>query len=333
MGIRKVKTTSVTLILVLLVALLSTLAAACGGDGTTTQTVTKTATTTATTTATATVTATTTAPVKTESILDKIGKTGKVTIGYREGAVPFGFIDEKGEWVGFGLDFGAEIVKALETKFGKTITLVKQPMDPQTRIPLIVNGTIDIGIGSTTITLAREETIDFSLPYFLTGTKLLVPKGSPITDYSGLAGKRVGMGSGSTANIAGFDAAVASGQISSTCEKVLFDEHNKGFLGLQQGKIDAYFTDASMLAGMRATAENPDDWDIVGAYLTYEPYGILLPQGDSAWRDFVNATYIGLIKSGRFQEIYDKWFGPKGKVPLPMSDEYKTLLKALSYPN
>lgn len=269
----------------------------------------------------------------TENILQKIEKTGSVTMGFREGSVPFGFLNEKGEWVGFGLDIGAEIHKALENKFNKKITLVKKPMNPKTRIPLIANGSLDIGIGSTTITLAREEVIDFSLPYFLTGTRLLVPKDSPITDFPDLASKRVGMGSGSTANIKGIDRAMAQGIISPECRKVLFEEHNKGFLALQQGKIHAYFTDASILAGMKAKARNPENWAVVGRYLTYEPYGILLPEHQGEWRDFVNATLIKSIKSGRFQEIYDKWFGPEGEVPLPMSKEYKTLLKALSYPD
>jgi len=268
-----------------------------------------------------------------ESILNKIEKTGKVNMGFREGSVPFGFMNKKGEWVGFGLDLGEEIVKALEHKFGKNIKLVKKPINPKTRIPLVVNGTVYIGIGSTTITLAREEVVDFSLPYFLTGTRILVTKDSPIKDFPDLAGKRVGMGSGSTANIKGIDRAIASGLIKPGCKKVLFEEHNKGFLALQQGKIHAYFTDASILAGMKAKARKTSDWKIVGRYLTYEPYGIILPENQGEWRDFVNATLIKMIKSGKFEEIYDKWFGPNGEVPLPMSKEYKTLLKALSYPD
>jgi polar amino acid transport system substrate-binding protein/glutamate/aspartate transport system substrate-binding protein len=272
-------------------------------------------------------------PAYAQPILAKIEKTGKVTMGFREGSVPFGYIDSHGNWVGFGLDVGSEIVSALSEKFGKTIELVKKPMNPKTRINMVVNRTVDMGIGSTTITLAREKVVDFSLPYFLTGTRLLVPKDCTITDFPDVAGKRVGMGSGSTANIKGIDRAIASGLVKPACKKVLFEEHNKGFLALQQGKIHAYFTDASILAGMKAKAKNPDKWKIVGDYLTYEPYGILLPENQGEWRDFVNATLIQMIKSGRFEEIYNKWFGPDGEVPLPMSNEYKVLLKALSYPD
>mgnify|MGYP005842526603 CR=1 FL=1 len=268
-----------------------------------------------------------------EPILEKIERTGVVTMAFREGSVPFGYMNQKGEWIGFGLDLGYEIHQALEQKFGKEIELVKKPMNPKTRIPLVVNGTVDIGIGSTTITLEREKVIDFSLPYFLTGTRLLVPKDSPIKDFPDLAEKRVGMGSGSTANIKGLDRAIAQGLIEPECQKMLFEEHNKGFLALQQGKIHAYFTDASILAGMKAKAEKPDDWEIAGRYLTYEPYGLLLPENQGEWRDFINAALVQIIKSGKFMEIYDKWFGPDGEVPLEMGDEYKALLKALSFPD
>jgi ABC-type amino acid transport substrate-binding protein len=268
-----------------------------------------------------------------ESTLDRIEKSGKVSMGHREGAVPFGYINEKGEWVGFGMDLGAQIAKALEQKFGKPIEYVKVPMNPKNRIPLVINGTVDIGIGSTTITLERENVVDFSLPYFLTGTRLLVPKGSPIRDYPDLAGKRVGLGQGSTANIKGLQNAIDTKMIDPPCEMVLFEDHTKGFLALQQGKIHAYFTDASMLAGMRAKAQNPEDWEIVGDYLTYEPYGFILPQNDSPWRDFVNAVLIGMYKDGTFEQIYDKWFGPQGEVELPMSNEYRTMIKALSFPD
>ncbi len=267
-----------------------------------------------------------------ENLLEKIEKSGEVHMGFREGSVPFGFIDKDGSWGGFGIDLGAEVVKDLEKKFNRPIKLIKHPMNPKTRITMVTNGMVAMGIGSTTITLAREEVVDFSLPYFLTGTRLLVPKDSPISSFVDIGGKRVGMGSGSTANIKGMDRAIEQGLVKPACQKVLFEEHNKGFLALQQGKIDAYFTDASQLAGMRAKAKNPQDWKIVGKYLTYEPYGFILPEGQGEWRDFVNASLIHMIKDGRFEALYTKWFGPDGVVPLPMTDEYKVLLKSLSYP-
>ena len=268
-----------------------------------------------------------------ESVLDKIKRKGKITIGHREGAIPFGFYDKKGDWVGFSMDLGKCLVDELEKKFGKSIEYVKKPVNPKTRIPLVANRTLDIVMGSTTITLARDDVIDFSVPFFVTGTRLLVSKGSPIRDFPDVGGKRVGVARGASANIKGLRKAMDEGLISPRCEIVLFDDHTKGFLALRQGKTHAHFTDASLLAGLKQKAPNPEKWEIVGRLLTYEPYGFILPENDSNWRDFVNAFLIHMIKSGEFYKIYEKWMGPEGEVPIPMSEEFKTFLKVQSFPD
>lgn len=268
---------------------------------------------------------------KQESVLEKIKRTGEITIGHREGSVPFGFYDDAGNWVGFSIDLGERLVEELEKELGMEIKYIKKPVNPKTRIPLVANRTVDIVMGSSTHTIPRDETVDFTITFFLTGSRLLVPKGSPIRDFEDLAGKRVGAATGSTNEKALRDANTA-GIINPPCEIVGFEEHPKGFLALQQGKIDAYCTDGSLLAGMRQAAPNPEDWEVVGRLLTYDPYAYIVPENDSEWRDFVNKFLIHLIKSGEFFEIYDKWMGPNGVVPIEMTEEYKTLLKLQCWP-
>jgi len=269
-----------------------------------------------------------------QGVLDRIGQTGEVRMGFREGSIPFGYKNAQGQWVGFSIDIGVEIVAALKQKFGIAIKLIKIPVKPDNRIAMVLNNTVDISIGSATVTLEREKKVDFSLPYFVTGTRLLVAAQSPIRNFiPDLADKRVGVVRGATGNIVAIDWLNTSGRIQPKCQKVLFDEHDQGFKALQQGAINAYCTDECILAGMKAKAPNPRAWKIVGQYLTYEPYGMIVPQNQSEWRDFVNATLVNLIKSRRFEKIYQKWFGPYGEVPLPMSNKYKTLLQILSFPD
>ncbi len=266
-----------------------------------------------------------------ESVLEKIQRTGEITIGHREGSVPFGFYDEAGNWVGFSIDLGERLVEELEKSLGMDIEYIKTPVNPKTRIPLVANRTVDIVMGSSTHTIPRDDTVDFTITFFLTGSQLLVPKGSPIKDFEDLAGKRAGAATGSTNEKALRDAN-AAGIINPAVDIIGVEEHPKGFLSLQQGKIDAYCTDGSLLAGMRQAAPNPEDWEVVGRLLTFDPYAYIVPEGDSDWRDFVNTFLIHLIKSGEFYEVYDKWFGPDGKVPLPISDAYRTLLTLQSWP-
>lgn len=270
-------------------------------------------------------------PVQAESVLDKIERTGQVTVGLREDAPPFAFYDKNSNWVGFSVDVAQRLSEELSKKFNKPIQINKKPVNSKTRIPLVANGEIDIEIGTTTITLSREDTIDFSLPFFITGARIIVPKGGGIKDVSDLAGKRVGVAQGTT-HLKNLETAMNEGLIKSKCEIVQFEDHAKGFLGLTQGKVDAYFTDASILYGQKKKAPNPDDWEIVGQFLSYEPYGFIVPSNDSKWRDFVNAFLVHLIKGKEFYTLYDKWMGPDGEVPMPMSEDYRTYLKVISLP-
>ena len=266
-----------------------------------------------------------------QGTLDKIAKSGEFTVGVRDGAIPFGFISKENEHIGFSIDVAKEFHKALEKQVGKSLKLVFKTTNPKTRIPLVANGTIDIECGSTTHTVAREETVDFTLTVFLTGTQLLVKKGSGIKSYKNLPGKKVGGAQGSTNEKAIRDLN-DKGEIKPAANIVVYQEHSQGFLALQRGILDAYVTDGILLAGMKAKAPNPDEFEVVGEFITYDPYAYIVRENDSKFRDFINIEIIKMIKDGRFFQIYDKWLGPKGTVPYPISDEFRTLLKLQAWP-
>jgi polar amino acid transport system substrate-binding protein/glutamate/aspartate transport system substrate-binding protein len=266
-----------------------------------------------------------------QGTLDKIAKSGEFTVGVRDGAIPFGFISKENEHIGFSIDMAKEFQKGLEKKLGKTIKLTFKTTNPQTRIPLVANGTIDIECGSTTHTVAREETVDFTITVFLTGTQLLVKKGSGIKSYKDLPGKKVGAAQGSTNEKAIRDLN-DKGEIKPPANIVVYQEHSQGFLALQRGILDAYVTDGILLAGIKAKAPNPEEFEVVGSFITYDPYAYIVRENDSKFRDFINIEIIKMIKDGRFNQIYDKWLGPKGTVSYPMSEEFKTLLKLQAWP-
>lgn len=272
-----------------------------------------------------------TVPCQAKSVLDKIGRTGQVTVGLKEDAPPFAFRDKSNNWVGFSVDMAQRLADELSKKLKKPIQVNKKSVNSKTRVPMVAKGEIDIEIGTTTITLARQETIDFSLPFFITGGKILVPKGSAIKDIADLGGKKVGVAQGTT-HVKNLQTAMDTGLIKSKCEIVQFEDEAKGFAGLTQGKVDAYFTDASILYGLKKTAPKPDDWEIVGQFISYEPYGFMVPQNDSKWRNFVNAFLIHTIESGEFYKLYEKWMGPDGEVPMPMTEDFKMFLRIISFP-
>jgi ABC-type amino acid transport substrate-binding protein len=265
------------------------------------------------------------APALAETVLEKIGRTGVLTAGTRTASIPFAFINEKNEWIGFSIDFLEAVRARAEKKLGKPIKLDKKEVTPATRIPLVANRTIDVECGSTTYTRGRDETVDFSINFFFTGSQLLVKKGSGVKSLADVAGKRVGAAQGTTN-----EKAVRAQQ--PRADLVTFQDHAAGFLALEQGKIVAYVTDGILLAGLAAKTKNPKDYEVVGDLFTKDPYSCIVPENDSKWRDFVSHTLMELIDNGKYFEMYDKWFGEKGVVPYPMSAQVRNFMIMQSMP-
>jgi ABC-type amino acid transport substrate-binding protein len=265
------------------------------------------------------------------STMDKIEETGVLKIGFREGSIPFAFIDPKvGKHVGFSVDMANLLAENLGKRFGKEITIQPFTVTPKTRIPMVVNGTVDAEMGSTTYTQKREQVTDFSLIFFFSETTFLVAKDSGIKVLTDLSGKRIG-GARATTNLMAVQKLAEEGKFAPE-EIVTTETHPQGMLGLKSGKIDAYTTDRSLLEGLRMKDSDPDKWMTVDFSIAYEPYAYIVRENDSDFRDFINDTILWSIKTGKFQELYQKWMGPEGLVPLKMSPAYKDYLQMIVYP-
>ena len=96
------------------------------------------------------------------------------------------------------------------------------------------------------------------------------------------------------------------------------------FLALSQGKVAAVTTDSTILLGLKNSAPNPEDYAIVGEYISDEPYGLGLPENDSDFRDLVNRTLVDLWNTGDYLKIYNKWFGQDTNYYLPLNWKMET---------
>ena len=270
-------------------------------------------------------------PVLADQTMDLIKKTGKIKLGFREGSIPFAFVDPKvGKHVGFSVDMANLLAENLGKRFGKKIKIVPHTVTPKTRIPMVVNGTVDVEMGSTTYTQKREEQADFSMIFFFSETTFLVAKDSGIKKLADLSGKRVGAARGTT-NLRAVEALAKAGKFKPK-DIVITETHPQGMLALRSGKIEAYSTDRSLLEGIRMKDKNPEKWMTVPFAIAYEPYAYIMREGNSDFRDFVNNTVIWAIKTGKFFDLYEKWMGPKGVVPIPMSQAYRDYLNMMVYP-
>jgi ABC-type amino acid transport substrate-binding protein len=270
-------------------------------------------------------------PVMADKTMDQIEESGKIKLGFREGSIPFAFVDPKvGRHVGFSVDMAGELAKYLGMRFGKTIEIVPFTVTPKTRIPMVVNGTVDVEMGSTTYTQKREEQADFSMIFFFSETTFLVAKDSGVQSLEDLSGKIVGAARATT-NLRAVEKLADEGKFK-PANIVVTETHPQGMLALRSGKIDAYSTDRSLLEGLRMKDQNPDKWMTVPFAIAYEPYAYIMREGQSDFRDFVNNTILWSIHTGKFDALYDKWMGPNGVVPIPMSEAYKNYLQMMVYP-
>jgi len=256
-----------------------------------------------------------------ETTLEKIERTGTLTIGTRTGSPPFAYVNKNNDWVGFSIDLVDQaILPALSKKLGKRIKLEKKESTPQTRIPLLTSNAVDLIAETMTDTKERRESVDFSVTFFVTGAQFLVKKGSPIKGIESIAGKRIAAQQGST------NAKIIRERVPNA--KLLeFPDQPAAFQAVVQGQAEAYTNDGIQLAGLKAKAPNPNDWLIVGDFYSHEPYGMAMKKNEPDFLQIVNAGLVDAIKSGKYFELYDKWFGPKGEVPYPLAPETKRFLQ------
>ncbi|PYM90828.1 MAG: amino acid ABC transporter substrate-binding protein [Candidatus Rokuibacteriota bacterium] len=250
----------------------------------------------------------------------KIKETGVLTIGTRTGSPPFAYINKDNQWVGFSIDLVEQLVKpAVEKEVGRTIKIEKKESTPPTRIPLLSSNAVDLIAGTMTDTPQRREVVDFSLTFFYTGAQFLVKKGSPIKGVNDIAGKRIASQQGST-NAKIIREKYPQAQLRE------FPDQPAAFQALIQGQVDAYTNDGIQLAGLKAKSPNPGDWEVVGDFYSEEPYGMAMRKGDVKFKAAVDAGLRNGFESGKYFEIYDKWFGAKGELPYPMTPTVKAYL-------
>jgi glutamate/aspartate transport system substrate-binding protein len=266
------------------------------------------------------------APQDLTGTLRKIRESGSITIGHREASVPFSYLDERQQPIGYSMDICAAIVEEVKKELQLSTLAVKYNMvTPQTRIALVSNGSVDLECGSTTNTLTRQRQVAFAPITFITGTKLLVKKASKIKNYKDLRNKTVVVTQGTTNERL---IKALSERENLNIKFLNAKDHGESFLTVESGRAAAFSMDDILLYGLQAKAKNPKDYEIVGDYLSYEPYGVVFRANDDAFGMVVRravARFFGEagVCNGPIRTVYRKWFVdklPSGEtIGVPMS--------------
>jgi len=265
--------------------------------------------------------------------LAKAAEANKITFAYRESSVPFSYLDGPGKPIGFAVDISNAVAEAVKKQTGKADLKVEwMPVTSQNRIPLLTNGTIDLECGSTTNNTARGKDVDFAINHFYTGTRLLVKKSSGIKNWADLKGKKVAITTGTTNMLV---VRKYNDEKKLDIDVVGTKDHADALLLVETDRASAFPMDDILLYGLKANAKDPASLDVVGDALQVEPYACMVRKEDPKFKALVDGVITGMMKSGEFEKLYNKWFmgpiPPKNQaVGLPMSDELRNNIKAPS---
>ena len=259
--------------------------------------------------------------------LKRIRDTNSILIGVRDSSVPFSFIDAQKQPQGYSVDLCVRVAEAVKTELKLPKLDVKfVPVTSSNRIPALLEGKIDLECGSTTNTRDRQKQVAFAYTTFVAGIKMLARKSSNVGSIEDLRGKSI---------------VVTKGTTSEKMMKSMNDErmlkmniiesadHGESFKAVDDGKAVAFPMDDVLLYGLISKSKKPDDYAVVGKYLSVEPYAIMLRKDEPGFEKIVNRALIDLFQSGEIRRLYAKWFNTKDLV-VPLNPYLK---EAFAAPN
>lgn len=244
-----------------------------------------------------------------EDTLAKVKRTGAIIAGYTKSSAPFSSVGADGKPQGYSIDLCLRIADGVKKDLSLPRLDVKwAEVTAENRFASVINGTVDIECGTTTKTLTRMAQVDFSALIFLDGGSLLVATASGINRLTDLPGKRVAVIPTTTTERAMRDVVTKLSLQNVTVVSV--KDHADGLAALDEGKVDAYASDRTLLGGLAVSSRNPAKLRLIDDFISYEPYALMIRRGDAGFQLAVNRALIRLYRSAEVVPIYEKWLGP-----------------------
>jgi len=264
-----------------------------------------------------------------EGTLQKVKSQGYITIANRDASIPFSYYDNNQKPIGYAMDLCHKVVEAVKKKLKLPKLEVKyQLVTSANRIPLIANGTADLECGSTTNNLERQQQVDFSYTYFVTGNRWISKKSAHLKSLQDLKGKTV-VSTAGTSNLK--EITEVNNKDNLGMSIISANGHPEAFQMVETGRAAAFVMDDILLYSLQASSRNPKDFEISSVQLSLQPYGMMMRKNDPEFKKLVNDTLAHVYKSGEINKIYDKWFlkkiPPRGiNLNVPMSAALKTVI-------
>lgn len=253
-------------------------------------------------------------PYKGETF-EKIKNSGKISIGYRSGSVPISFVNENKKPMGYSIDICMAIIEKIKEKLVMPNLAVEMvEVTGATRIPLTVSGKVDMECGSTTNNPGRRKEVDFSVPYYMAGIRILTKTSSGIQSLNDLRGKKVAVVE-KTSSIPLLEK--ISKERDMKISLVVEKDNTVALEAVRSGRADSFIIDDLLLFGERSKATDAKNYSVVGDFLSVEPLAIMIRKDDPTFKTFVDKEMTSIITSGAINTYYKKWF----ESPIPPKNE------------
>ena len=247
-------------------------------------------------------------PVELTGTLAKVRKAGAVTIAYRESSVPFSYLSARGEPMGYSIERCRKLAEAIGEAVGRELAFKWLAVTSESRIDAIVSGRADLECGSTTNNLERQKQVAFSPIIFVAGT----------TNESAMQ--------------------EIARRFKIDFRLVTSKDHAQSYARLEAGTADAFATDDVLLYGLLAQRQAKKEYQVVGEFLSYDPYGIMFRRNDPQLAEVVRRAFHDLAEDGEIERQYKRWFLQRlpgaanagQSLDLPMSPQLETLIRAMA---
>jgi glutamate/aspartate transport system substrate-binding protein len=240
--------------------------------------------------------------------LADVKKRGALRLGYSETSVPFAFKNNEGQPSGYSVELCQRIAAAIATRAGTAIKVEWVPLTPSTRLDAVATGKVDLECGTTTITLARREKVDFSLPIFVDASTLMA-RGTSGKSLAEMQGKKIAAADGTT-TLPALERALNKRFIKADIVKT--KSVAEGFDLLKEGKVDALASDRVALVGTFLQGGGAEGLGVFSEDLSYEPYALVMRKNDTEFRLLVDRVLAQIYRNGEIEAIYGRWLGPLG---------------------
>ncbi|AEF90681.1 ABC-type transporter, periplasmic subunit family 3 [Delftia sp. Cs1-4] len=283
------------------------------------------------------------APATLSGTLAKVRASGSIALGYRQASVPFSYLNARNEPIGYSIELCKALVTSIEDAVNRSLAIRWVPVTADNRVDAVASGQVDLECGSTTSNLERQKRVAFSPIMFVAGTKVMVRQDTQIRSLRDLASKKVAVTAGTTNEKAMRD---LDRKFHLGMQLQVVPDHSQGFAQVAGGQSDAFATDDVLLYGLIAENAGKADgnggtgaspgarFQVVGDYLSYDPYAIMFRKDDPQLAQVVRTSFQALAEDGEIERQYRRWFLrrlPSGtSLDLPMSAQLQTLIETLA---